>query len=78
MAEQKGKQHHVTKNPDGGWDGKRSGGQRASVNKPTKREAEAATRIISRNQKTELVIHGMNGRIQRKDSHGNDPRNIPG
>lgn len=32
-----------------------------------------AGRKISQNQKTELVIHGMNGRIQSSDSHGNDP-----
>jgi hypothetical protein len=29
-------------------------------------------RGISQNQKSELVVHGQNGRIQYKDSHGND------
>jgi hypothetical protein len=29
-------------------------------------------------QNSELVIHGQDGRIREKDSHGNDPRNIPG
>ncbi|WP_338587823.1 DUF2188 domain-containing protein [Paenibacillus sp. Y5S-9] len=24
-------------------------------------------------QKTELIIHGKDGKIQSKDSHGNDP-----
>jgi hypothetical protein len=35
-------------------------------------------RTISRHQGTELVIHGKDGVIQQKDSHGHDPRNIPG
>ena len=26
----------------------------------------------------ELVIHGEGGEIREKDSHGNDPRDIPG
>lgn len=26
----------------------------------------------------ELVIHGADGQIREKDSHGNDPRDIPG
>jgi hypothetical protein len=70
--------HHVVPNPDGGWDVKRGGGERASRHLDTKREAVDVARDISRNQETELVIHRKNGTIQRKDSHGNDPRNIPG
>ncbi len=65
--------HHVVHNSNGGWSVKKGGSQRASVNAPTKAEAERLGREISRNQNTELVIHGLNGRIQRSDSHGNDP-----
>lgn len=65
--------HHVVHNPNGGWDVKRGGGQRASAHTGTKAEAEKVGREISRNQGTELIIHGMNGKIQRSDSHGNDP-----
>lgn len=65
--------HHVVHNPNGGWDIKRGGGQRASAHAGTKFEAEKIGREVSRNQKTEFIIHGMNGRIQRSDSHGNDP-----
>lgn len=67
------KSHHVVHNPNGGWDVKRSGAQRASVHTNTKAEAERAGREISRNQGSEFVIHGLNGRIQRSDSHGHDP-----
>jgi len=67
------KTHHVVPNPNGGWDVKRGGGTKAIVHTRTKAEAEQAGRDISRNQKTEFIIHGLNGRIQRADSHGNDP-----
>lgn len=68
------KSTHVVPNSDrGGWDIRQSGSQRSSGHFDTKREAEDRAREISRNQETELVIHNKNGRISRKDSHGNDP-----
>jgi uncharacterized protein YdaT len=66
------KQHHVVPNPKGGWDVKKSGAERASVHTNTKKEAVDKGREISRNQGSEFVIHGKNGQIQQKDSHGND------
>ncbi|HID31260.1 MAG TPA: DUF2188 domain-containing protein, partial [Desulfobacterales bacterium] len=39
----------------------------------TKREAVNRAREISRNQRTELIIHNRNGKISSCDSHGNDP-----
>ena len=65
--------HHVVHNSNGGWDVKRNGSQSSSGHFETKEEAVTAGRQISQNQGTELVIHGMNGRIQASDSHGNDP-----
>lgn len=65
--------HHVVHNPNGGWDVKRGGAQRSSGHFDTKQQAVDAGRKISRNQGTEFVIHGLNGRIQSSDSHGNDP-----
>lgn len=65
--------HHVVPNPNGGWDVKRGGGQKASHHTDTKAETEIIGRGISKNQETELVIHGKDGKIQGKDSHGNDP-----
>ena len=72
MSRSKSKTHHVVPN-SGGWDVKRGGALRSSGHFSTKREAVSAGRRISRNQGTEFVVHGKNGRIQRKDSHGNDP-----
>lgn len=65
--------HHVVHNPNGGWDVKRGGGERASLHTDLKQYAVDLGREISRNQRTEFVIHGLNGRIQQSDSHGNDP-----
>lgn len=66
-------QHHIVHNPSGGWDVKRANGQRSSVHTDTKAEAVNLGRTISQNQGTELFIHGLNGKIQSRDSHGNDP-----
>lgn len=65
-------QHHLVHNPAGGWDVKRPGAARASVHADTKAVAERLGREISRNQGTEFVVCGLDGRIQRKDSHGRD------
>lgn len=70
--------HFVQPDSNGGWEIKRSGAKKSSGNFNTKKEAEKVAREISRNQKTELVIKGKDGKIQRKDSHGNDPRNVKG
>ena len=65
--------HHVVPNPNGGWDVKRGGGDRASGHFENKREAIDTAREISRNQNTELRIHNRDGRIASSDSHEKDP-----
>lgn len=67
------KEHHVVPNPKGGWDVKKNGSDNASVHKDTKADAEKAGRKISKNQGSEFIIHGKDGKIQKSDSHGNDP-----
>lgn len=66
-------QHHLVPDPDYGWAVKRPHSERISAHAATKAEAERLGRIISQNQGTEFFIHGHDGRIQRRDSHGNDP-----
>lgn len=67
------KTHHVVPNPNGGWDVRKGGSERASAHFGLKKDAIDRAREISRNQETELVIHNQNGRISQSDSHGNDP-----
>ena len=73
----KGGSRHVVPHK-GGWANKKGGSERATSIHDTKREAEQAAREQSRREGSELVIHGKDGAIQSKDSHGNDPRNIKG
>ena len=44
----------------------------------TQNEAITRGRQLAEDQQGELVIHGKDGEIRDKDSHGNDPRDIPG
>lgn len=74
MRSRKGPEtHHVVHNPQGGWDVKRGGGERASSHHDTKRQAIDQAREVSRSQGTELRIHNRDGRIASSDSHGGDP-----
>jgi len=67
----KGKSHHVVPDPNGGWNIKKGGSKRISGHFDKKSDAVNEARQISRNQGTELVIHNKDGKISRKDSHGN-------
>lgn len=59
--------------PDGGWQVKRDGAERASHRTDTQAAGIEIARPISQNQGTELQIHRPNGQIRQSDSHGNDP-----
>lgn len=67
------KTHHVIPNPNGGWDVKKGGSEKASNHFDKKSDAVEKGREISQNQGSEFYIHGKDGKIQSKDSHGNDP-----
>lgn len=69
----KRKEHHVVHNPEGGWDVKRNGSDRASIHADTKQDAIGRGRLISQNQGTEFIIHNRDGKISNSDSHGHDP-----
>lgn len=64
-------QHVVPHN--NGWAVKGAGAERATKIVPTQGEAIGIARGIARNQQSELLIHGENGRIRTRDSYGNDP-----
>ena len=67
------REHHVVHNPNGGWDVKRNGSATAIIHAITKQAAVQQGRVLSRLEGTEFIIYGKDGRIQRSDSHGNDP-----
>jgi len=44
----------------------------------TQDEAIRRGRELAEQEQGELVIHGQDGEIREKDSHGHDPPDIPG
>lgn len=72
IGDNMGKNQHVTPHQNG-WAVKGEGNERATVVKPTQKEAIDAARTIAQHQQSELVIHGRDGQIRQKDSFGNDP-----
>ena len=68
-----GKSQHVTRHPKGGWQVKGAGNSTATARTTTQAEAIYIAKNIAVNNKSELVIHGTNGKIREKNSYGNDP-----
>lgn len=66
-----GKNQHVVKH-NGNWAVRGAGNARVTSQHETQREAIAAARQIAQNQQSELLVHGRDGRIRERDSHGHD------
>jgi uncharacterized protein YdaT len=67
-----GKNQHVV--PDGNrWGVKGAGNSKATEKFDTQKEAIERAREIAKNQESEVVIHGRDGKIRDKDSYGPDP-----
>jgi hypothetical protein len=60
--------HHVVPDADVGWLVKKGGAERASRIFDNKQDAIEYAREVSRNQYTNLIIHGKNGKIQRVET----------
>jgi len=58
---------------DGDWAVLREGAQRDSSHHDTQADAIDAARRTAERERTELFIHGRNGQIRERDSHGHDP-----
>ncbi|RIX73643.1 DUF2188 domain-containing protein [Acidovorax cavernicola] len=63
---------HVVPHSDG-WAVRKSGSDRVTEVFQTQQEAIDRARDISKNQETEMFVHGRDGRIRERDSYGNDP-----
>ncbi len=68
----KKKNVHVVPQGDN-WAVKREGCIRPSKVTDTQSEAINRAREIAKNNQSEMVVHGRNGKIRQKDSFGNDP-----
>lgn len=40
---------------------------------PRQSEAVERAKIIAQNQRSEMIVHGRDGKIRRRNSYGNDP-----
>jgi hypothetical protein len=67
----KGKNQHVVPHKDG-WAVKGAGNEKATKVQPTQKQAVETAKSIAKNQQSETIIHGQNGRIREKNSYGND------
>lgn len=69
-------ERHVVPNPNGRWDVRKPGADRASSHHQTQADAEAAAkRILANDGGGEAVVHGQVGRIRDSDTvpPGGDP-----
>jgi hypothetical protein len=65
--------YHVAPHPDGGWQVRREGADRASSRHDTQTQAAERGRDLARQERVELVIHRPDGSIRDSDSYGSDP-----
>ena len=68
---------HITKR-DRGWAVITAGSEKAAKVVDTQKKAIEIGKLIAQNNKSELIIHGIDGKIREKNSYGNDPKNIKG
>ena len=68
----------VEPRPDGRWARQKNGTRRAASVHDTQAAAEEAARAQAKRERGELVVKDRDGKIQRRDSYGNDPRRKKG
>ena len=67
-----GKNQHIVRNGNK-WSVRGANNSRRTATFDTQAQAIERGRDIARNQESELIIHGRNGRIRDRNSYGNDP-----
>lgn len=55
-----------------GWAVKKEGSQRFTIITETKKDAITVAKQLAKSNKSELVIHGKDGKIKDRDSYGKD------
>lgn len=67
------KNQHVVPTGDGNWGVRGAGNSKVTKKTSTQSEAIDVARDIAKNQGSEVVIHGRDGKIRDNDSYGKDP-----
>ena len=73
LQQSMGKNQHVLPHPDGGWQVKGENNTKATIRTKAQGDSIIKAREVAKNQRSELIIHGRDGKIRAKDSYGNDP-----
>jgi hypothetical protein len=68
---------HVVRGSSG-WQVRVEGSTRASSIHNTQADAAVAGRNIARKNKSELLVHGRDGKIRERSTYGHDPRRTKG
>lgn len=63
---------------DKGWRIEVEGSSQARSTHKTQSGAATAARVIAKRNKSELLIHGRNGRVRDRSTYGHDPRRTKG
>jgi hypothetical protein len=66
-----GKNQHVVPNGEK-WAVKGAGNDKATKIVETQKQAIEIAKEISKNQQSEMFIHGKNGQIRERNTYGND------
>lgn len=72
------KNQHVIRRDDHLWAVRGAGNSRDTSLHPTQEAARLAARKIARNQKSNVLIHDINGQIRQKNSYGRNPIPLKG
>lgn len=64
---------HVVKRDDGTWAVLGEGNSKDTSRHDTQQQAQERAKEIAQNQKSDVIIHGTDGKIRERDSYGNDP-----
>ncbi len=64
---------HISKNNSGGWKAQQEKTNHAMANFQTQKQAINFGTSVAKNNKTEIIIHGRDGKIRERNTFGNDP-----
>jgi len=71
--------YHVTPSNDGDWKVQKTGGQKASAITPDKKTAiERASTLAKKAPLAQVIIHKLDGTVQKEYTYGKDPRKYRG
>jgi hypothetical protein len=69
---------HVLRDNNGAWQVRVEGAARPRSTHKTQSEASKAGRDIARKNKSELLVHGRDGKIRERSTFGHDPGRTKG